>query len=249
MRFVICFAWLILSANSFAKGQLTSNIEIDSQALGYKLQYRVYTPDENLKKAEMPVLFVTDGPGYINRGRMNKVADRLLKKARIEPSVIVFVDPRNPEDPNENRRNAQFFCNQDYFNFYKNELIPALEQDFPIAKTRESRSILGVSFGGLNAACFGLLGSDTFSGIAMHSPATHPIKALLPNYERLDTLPLRIFLSTGVPNDNTAANRKFRDILEDKGYPLKYIETDEGHNWRNWAPLIDDVLLYFYGVR
>lgn len=30
-------------------------------------------------------------------------------------------------------------------------------------------------------------------------------------------------------------------------YPLKYVEVTYGHNRDNWKPLIDDVLLYFYG--
>ena len=55
-----------------------------------------------------------------------------------------------------------------------------------------------------------------------------------------------MFLSTGKPNDNTTANRRFRNILQDKGYDLKYMEVRKGHNWDNWRPLIDDVLLYFY---
>jgi enterochelin esterase-like enzyme len=45
---------------------------------------------------------------------------------------------------------------------------------------------------------------------------------------------------------STRANRKFRTVLRDKGYPLKYKEVRQGHNWRNWKPLLDDVLLYFY---
>jgi hypothetical protein len=28
---------------------------------------------------------------------------------------------------------------------------------------------------------------------------------------------------------------------------MKYVQTDEGHNWANWRPLIDDVFLYYYG--
>jgi len=35
-----------------------------------------------------------------------------------------------------------------------------------------------------------------------------------------------------------------RKLLREKGYPLKYVEVPYGHNWK---PLIDDVLLYFYG--
>jgi enterochelin esterase-like enzyme len=94
-----------------------------------------------------------------------------------------------------------------------------------------------------------LLGADTFSDIGMHSPANHPVKELLPMYEKLPRLPLNIFLSTGTPDDNTSANRRFRRILDEKGYPMKYMEVREGHNWKNWKPLIDDVLLYFYGAE
>jgi hypothetical protein len=25
------------------------------------------------------------------------------------------------------------------------------------------------------------------------------------------------------------------------------VQTEAGHNWDNWRPLIDDVLVYFYG--
>ena len=27
---------------------------------------------------------------------------------------------------------------------------------------------------------------------------------------------------------------------------MKFIEVDAGHNWRNWKPLIDDVLRYYF---
>ena len=113
--------------------------------------------------------------------------------------------------------------------------------------TPNTLTILGVSFGGLNAACFGLLGFDTFSGIAMQSPANHPVENLLPAYENEPTRPIKIFLSTGASRDNSADNRRFRKILKDKGYEMKYMQTDEGHNWDNWRPLIDDVFLYYYG--
>lgn len=42
-------------------------------------------------------------------------------------------------------------------------------------------------------------------------------------------------------------SRKFQNSLKDKGYDLKFIQIDAGHNWSNWSRLIDDVLLFFYG--
>jgi len=237
---------LLVSGTASADGTLTPDIRIASDALGYDLQYRVYLPAGYATLEDLAVLYVTDGPGYIQQGHMPGVLDRLIDARRIDPVITVFVDARDPDDPGINRRNQQFFCNADYLRFFSDELIPAIEHAYPAATKRTRRTILGVSFGGLNAACFGLMGHETFSGIAMNSPANHPVPELLSVYQKTPTLPLNFFLSTGEPNDNTRANRKFRTVLRDKGYSLKYKEVPQGHNWRNWRPLIDDVLLYFY---
>lgn len=238
----------LLAGSAHGKGTLTDYIRISSDVLGYDLQYKVYLPEGYEHLDDLPVLFVTDGPMYIAEGKVPRVTDRLIGWEKIEPIIAVYVDARDPDDPSINRRNQQFACNPDYVEFYKTELIPAIEAAYPVAKDRTARSILGVSFGGMNAACFGLMAYDTFSGIGMHSPANHPVEGLLPAYEKIDRLPLKIFLSTGTEYDNTYANRKFRTILKEKGYPLKYIEVRKRHDWDNWEPLIDDVLLFFYGA-
>lgn len=239
---------LVVSGSAYAGGTLSPDIRISSVAMGYDIQYRVYVPEGIGPDEALPVMFVTDGPWYIRHGKVPKVLDRLIAAERISPVIVVFVDSRNPDRPSENRRNDEFFCNKNYLAFYTLDLIPAIERDYPVQRTREARSILGASFGGLNAACFGLLGFETFSGIAMHSPANHPVDNLLPAYETEPKRPLKIFLSTGTNGDNMADNRRFRRILEEKGYELKFVQTNESHNWDNWRPLVDDVFIYFYGT-
>lgn len=244
---MIRFALLMfLAGATYANGRLSEDIRISSNVLGYDLQYRVYLPAGFEEHTDLPVLYVTDGHVYLDRGRMDDVLDRLIGDAEIEPLAVVFVDPRDPDKLQVNRRNAQFLCNRDYLKFYVDELLPKIETDYPVAKSRSERTILGLSFGATNAACFGLSGAETFSGVAMQSPANHPLPGLLPAFAAAPLLPLKIFLSTGKPNDNTAANRKFRQVLQDKGYEMQYIEVSQGHNWRNWRPLLDDVLRYFY---
>jgi len=243
---------LLITSTAVAGGSLSPDIRISSVVLGYDLQYRVYTPEGVEAAEDLPVLFVTDGPAYIHRGQVPKTLDRLIGSAKIDPVITVFVDARDPDDLSVNRRNQEFFCNENYLTFYAAELIPTIESAYPVRKSREARTILGVSFGGLNAACFGYMGYRFFSGIAMHSPANHPVEDLLPAYEQAPTLPLRIFFSTGSTNDNTSANRKFRRLLQKKGYDMKFVQTSEGfrksagHNWDNWKLLVDDVLLFFY---
>jgi len=240
---------LLITATAYADGTLTGNQRIASDILSYDLQYRVYLPEGYESHIDLAVLYVVDGQSYIKQGRVPRVLNQLIDSGKIEPVVVVFVDARDPDKLSSNRRNAQFFCNRDYFEFYRDELIPEIENRYPVARNREKRSVLGLSFGGLNSACFGLFGFDTFSGIGMQSPAYHPVPKLLAAYEDMPLLPLRIFLSTGKPNDNARATRKLRDVLKSKGYPMEYIEVRKGHNWSNWKPLIDDVLSFFYEVK
>ena len=200
------------------------------------------------RRSTVPGVSMVDGPWYIRNGRMPRVLNRLIDEGSIEPVVVVFVDARDPDRPSRNRRNSQFLCNRDYLTFYETELIPTIEAAYSVSNSRDDRGIMGLSFGATNAACFGILGVKTFSLIGMHSPANHPVKELLPAYEKVPLMPLRIFFSTGTLNDNTQDNRRFRDILRNKGYEMRYKEVREGHNWDNWRPLVDDALLYLFGV-
>ena len=106
----------------------------------------------------------------------------------------------------------------------------------------------GLSFGGLNAAYFGAKASDTFRMLGIQSPALHPVPQIHNLYKEQNKLPLKIFLSTGTVNDTEGHARSLKKTLESKGYAFEYIEVPQGHNWKNWKPLIDDALIYFFGT-
>lgn len=234
------------TATAHAKGTLSDNQRIESAHLGYALQYRVYTPEGVDSLTNVPTLYMTDGQGYIHNGKMVRELDEQIEKGTIKPIIAVFVDPRDPDNLRDNRRNMQFFCNPHYVRFFINELVPAISDDYPVSLSRNDRVILGLSFGGLNAACFGLLAHPTFAGIAMQSPATHPVPKLHDIYTSEDKRPIKIFFSNGIDNDNLKASRRFKAVLEKKGYEMLYKEVPYGHNWRNWRPLLDDILIYFF---
>lgn len=226
---------------------LTDNIRIKSETLGYDLQYRVYLPDnaENLK--DLPVVFVTDGQWYLSQGEMHKVLDKEIESGRIEPVAAVFVDSSNPDRPKDNRRNSEFMCNKYYALFFANELIPAVVSNFPISHQPADRVVMGMSFGGLNAGCFGMMLPHIFPNIAMQSPASDKhVKVLTKQYRQKDVLPLKIFFSNGTRRDNIKSSRAFHELLLEKGYDVTYIEVPESHNWSNWGPLLDDLLQTFF---
>ena len=238
---------MLLTPSALAQGELSDNIRIESEALSYDLQYRVYLPEGASRNAKLPVLYITDGQWYISQGELPELLDVEIGNGNIDPLIVVFVDSRNPDNLEENRRNRQFFCNQNYVDFFTNELLSQIDADYPTNSEREGRVILGLSFGGRNSACFGLMAHQSFAGIAMQSPAnTEMVDDLRYEYMLQDRLPLKIFLSVGTKNDNTQAGRQFMETLKFQEYDLTYREVDEGHDWDNWGPLLDDVLHTFF---
>ncbi|MBL4838094.1 MAG: esterase family protein [Kordiimonadaceae bacterium] len=237
----------VFAKDAAGKGTLSENIRIESKHLGYALQYRVYTPAGYTNSSKLPTIYMTDGQGYISRGRMPYVLDTQIKKGAIKPVIDIFVDPRDPDNLRKNRRNEQFFCNNAYAEFFRTELIPAVSMAYKVSTNRDDRVILGLSFGGLNAACFGMNANDVFKGIAIQSPALHPVPNLHKAYKENTKRPIKIFFSLGSIDDNTAAGRRFKRTLKNKNYELFYKEVAHGHNWTNWQPLLDDVLIYFFG--
>lgn len=235
------------SSESEPASGLSDNQIISSDVLGYDLQYRVYIPDGIESMENVPVTFVTDGQWYIESGDLPGLMNGMIQKGEIEPAIAVFVDNRDPYDLSINRRNAQFFCNDRYVSFFKDELIPAIELDYPVGSSRDSRTILGLSFGGLNSACFGLMASDVFKGIAMQSPAMHPVRTIHDQYKNAQNLDIKVFLTSGTESDNEVATRRLRDVLEAKEFEMQYHEVPFGHNWKNWRPLLDEFLLFYYG--
>ena len=229
------------------KGQLSDNIRIKSKIFNYSLQYRVYTPAGMKANDKLPTIYLADGQWYIGSGNMVDVLDKEISQGSIKPVIAVFVDNRDPDNLDDNRRNSQFFCNQDYVDFYKNELLPTIESNYPASNKREDRVIQGLSFGGYNAACFGLMAHQEFGGISMQSPAnSRMLKDISERYKETKKLPVKMFLSFGKINDNQVEGRKFKKLLLDKGYEVEYKEVNFGHEWRNWGPLLDDSLRYFF---
>jgi enterochelin esterase-like enzyme len=256
LRFLLRQAWiltgsLLLSfAATASAGSLGENQRIFSTHLGYELQYRIYIPAEIPANASLPTLYVTDGQGYLQQGDFKAILDNAIRSGMIEPILVVFVDSRNPDKLEESRRNSEFMCNTKYAGFFARELIPTISRELPVSLSRDDRVILGVSFGGLNAACFGLALPELFSGIAMQSPASGDhLEVVRKLYEERGALPLKMFISVGSRNDNTGAVKRFNKTLQDKGYDVTFIKVPGQHDWKNWTPLLDDVLLTFFAEK
>lgn len=239
---------LTLRDESVPQGMLSSDKIIESESLGYDLQYRVYTPAGYENFRNLPVLYVTDGQEYSDDrlGALPIVLDNLIEAQTIEPLIAVFIDPRVPGDPATNRRADEFGNNPDYLSFYVDELIPLIESEYKTATGPESRAILGTSLGGLNATYFAFNRPDIFGSAAIQSPAYWYRDNIFQIVREFDGEQPELFMSTGTIGDGTEDARMMRDIFEHKNYVFEYVEVPEGHSWGAWRAQMDDLLIWLY---
>ncbi len=236
------------------RGTLGEAQRLDSGVLGYAVAYRVYTPAGYDTLANLPVLYVTDGHEYADErlGSLPVVLDNLVAGGLVAPVLAVFVDPREPERPENNRRRSEYADDYAAFAaFLADELVPAVDAAYRTDPSPEARGILGTSLGGLFAGYLGAARPGVFRRIAIQSPAffydaEHNQDRVYHAYAGQDRLPLRIFMSTGAIRDTEEGARRMRAVFEQKGYPLRYVEVNEGHSWGNWRALLDDLLVYLW---
>ncbi len=242
---------ITLPHDNIQPGTLNVTATITSKNLGYQVNYRVYTPAGYENLANLPTLYVTDGQDYAHNemGGLVTALDNLLADRAIEPLVVVFIDPRDPAN-GQNRRDTELPPtapnNCPFGTFVARELVPAIDAIYKTNPIADKRAILGTSYGGLHATYLGFTYADTFHLVAIQSPVYQQWSWVVNNYEASGRLPLKVFMTQGTYDYDLAGSRRLSGILQTKNYPLKYIETADGHSWGNWRGLIDDMLLYFF---
>jgi len=235
----------VIPRTEVTAGKLSSPVAFPSKRLGYPVNYQVYMPAGYAGLADLPSIYITDAHEYgdSRMGSLPTVLDNLIADRAIEPALAVFIDPRDPQT-GRNRRQEELLGNPQYAAFVAEELVPFIDSTYRTKPSADRRAILGSSYGGVFAAYCGLMHPEVFHLVAMQSPAFVD-DSIYAGYRSAERLPLTIFLSTGYPWDFDA--RPMKAILEDKHYPLKYVEVPEGHSWGQWRSQLDDLLRFFFG--
>lgn len=233
-----------------APGTVSEQQTLASTPLRYTVGYWVYTPPGYERMRNLPVLYATDGHAYLHekRGSLTVVLDNLIARKKIRPIIVVFIDPRDPADPANNRRQEEFKMNPDYGRFIAEELVPTIDATYKTDTDATSRGMLGFSFGGLNAAYFGIAYPHLFGNIAMQSPALHGNRYVYHQYATTRVSPeQRFFISTGTIVDTEIQSDPFVEILEQQGATYRYLKVSDGHTLLSWRHQLADILRYFWG--
>ncbi len=242
------YSKMLKNAKKYGSEGLSGLFEIKSKLLKKTLSYKVYLPPSQFLLKKLPTVYINDGFNYIKAGKVPELLDSLIINKKIEPIAVVFLEPKDLSDNNKNIRNELFWCNPNFAEFFKKELIPVVEKRFPLSKDKNDRTILGLSFGGL-AAAYLAKKSKLFKNVAMQSPAFKGCMDIYPYYSKTKKDDTNIFLSYGTKNDTQKQDEPMIKILNKKGYNL-CVEKIEGggHTWKVWLPQLPKIFKHFYGI-
>jgi enterochelin esterase family protein len=137
------------------------------------------------------------------------------------------------EDQDRIRRNYDRFRDALF-----NEVIPAVQRDYPVSPSSANRAIAGLSMGGAESLYIGLNHLDKFAYIGAFSsgglfgePADR-----FPNLTAASANShlKQLWISCGTEDGLIGFNRGFVKWLKDKGVKVTPIETPGRHAWMVW---------------
>jgi len=213
-------------------------------------EYFVYTPPgyNAHGPAIYPALYLLHGlsqgaADWTAMGGANLILDNLIAQGKAKPMVVVM--PLGYGDmavagkqPSEAGFGPLFVANNAAFrNVLLTEIVPRVEAEYKVMKTRDGKAIAGLSMGGVQSLDIGLNsagndGTGEFSWVGGFSAAA-------PFLERPGVSgPARklrlLWISCGTGDSLLEPNRKLVKELQEKGYAVKALETPGAHIWPVW---------------
>lgn len=251
----------LYSVNDVPHGTV-SRLWYPSPSLGYNRRLTVYTPaGYEDSKAKYPVLYLLHGAGgdeeaWISLGRTAQILDNLIAEGKAQAMIVVmtngnaglkaapgegpdgmFVPSMNNGAVGGNVLGAGAF--EESFG----DVIKYIDSHYRTIKKKSARAICGLSMGGYHSMHISHYYPDTFDYVGLFSAAIWPDeKADSPVYkdfkEQIKTQfaakPQLYWIAIGRTDFLYQDNVKYRNFLDENGYPFEYFENEGGHIWRNW---------------
>jgi enterochelin esterase-like enzyme len=229
-------------------------IQVRSRALRRNVPVQVYLPARFRRSASYPLLVVHDGPDFLQYAAAKTVLDNLIHRLDVAETVVAFL---RPED-----RLTEYANSTAHSRFLVQELLPALETQFPLVAKPSGRCLLGSSFGAVASFSAAVRSPETYGSLVLMSGSFvstdigsdhgggevfDPVVKFVNKYRARPThVAERLFVSCGVYEPLITHNRSMVPTLESTGMTVRFVETRDGHNWENWRDQLRDALSWVY---
>ena len=166
-------------------------------------------------------------------------------------------------------RNKDLACSEPLADFLVKELVPWVRSQYRVSADASRTIVCGLSLGGLMASFCGLRHPEIFGNVLSQSgsyqwwpgmleqddqamPAMEP-GWLTREFVAAPRREVRFHLLAGRFEDSGfaslyAENRRFRDVLNAKGYEVYYAEFSGGHDYLSWRGFFADGLIVLAGA-
>ena len=251
--------------------------ELNSRIYGNTRLLRVWLPPDydGWGAIRYPVLYLNDGQNLFDAAtaftgvhwQVGETATRLIAEKRIPPLIIVGIDntksriheyiPYKSKDPRVLK--AKGTC---YPEFLQNEVMPLIDDRYPVQRGAGSTALGGSSLGGLITLYTQMAAPGVFGRLLIESPSLFVAdRKILEETRRFQIWPSRVYLGMGTrevgnveKDEKTVADaRQLETILREAGLDERRlkVQIEEGatHTESAWAARLPEALEFLYSDR
>ena len=248
--------------------------ELSSRIFGNTRLLRVWLPPDydGWGATRYPVLYLNDGQNLFDAAtafagvhwQAGESAARLIAEEKIQPLIIVGIDNtrnRAREYIPYRSRDPRVFNpkGKSYPDFLRREVMPLIEERYPVLKGPENTGLGGSSLGGLIALYTQLAAPGVFGRVLIESPSLFVAnRKILEESRRFRTWPARTYLGMGTrevgqpEKDERMVGdvRELESILREAGLGEQRLKVhiDEGaaHSESAWAARFPGALEFLF---
>lgn len=237
-----------------------------SPTIGINRRMTIYTPagyEQNPDRC-YPVFYLLHGAGgdenaWSELGRATVILDNMIASGDVEPMIVVMTNgnsgrqaaPGEGSDGFVQPNISMLRSMNGSFETHFPEVVEFVDGNYRTIADKEHRAIAGLSMGGFHSFHISKQFPDMFDFIGLFSAAIFPNESeKSPIYSDLETKlavqfsknPNLYYIAIGKDDFLYQQNEALRKLLDEKGYTYEYLETSDGHIWRNWRIYLTDFL-------
>ncbi len=204
----------------------------------------VYTPPGYSKERKYPVLYLLHGIGgdekeWLRGGQPQVILDNMYAGKKVEPMIVVMPNGRAMKDDRATGNIMAPDKVQAFAAFEKDllsDLIPFIEDTYPVIRDREHRAIAGLSMGGGQSLNFGLGNLDKFAWVGGFSsaPNTKKPEELVPDPAKAREQLKLLWISCGDNDRLLSFSKRTHDYLVTNDVPHIYYIEPGVHDFKVW---------------
>lgn len=261
-----------LSANYFVREVPHGTVEkvwYPSPTLGMsQRRATVYLPAcyDASSNRSFPVLYLLHGAGgdenaWTELGRAAQILDNLIAQGKCAPMIVVMPNGNGAQQavPGEypNSMYKPSFMNPKCMEgsieaAFVKDLVSYVDGHYKTIRNRDYRAVAGLSMGGFHSLYISANYPTYFGYVGLFSAAVNrngkgendwiyaDLNQKLRNLFGLN--PKLYFIAIGTADFLYKDNVDFRKELDEMGAKYEYVETDGGHEWKNWRKYLNQFL-------